>query len=278
MMELLNQILHRATWHWLDQTDPSESGSVITAFAMDDTLCQLAGQQQNTGYARGWVHQPTVVLGIQDTRLPSIQEGIRFLRDQGYDVIARNSGGLAVVLDEGVYNLSLIFPEDKGLSIDCGYEQMVSLVRSLFPEAGEGIEAGEIPTSYCPGRYDLSIGGRKFAGISQRRIRGGIAVQIYLAIAGSGSKRAELIREFYTLSAAGGEVKFQYPRIEPEKMASLVELTGVEYSADTISSRILTLLRETGDELLPWTLDDTTRPLFMNHLKRMQKRNEDITQ
>ncbi|AOM81511.1 lipoate--protein ligase family protein [Salisediminibacterium beveridgei] len=276
-MEPLKLNLHRATWHWLDHTDPFESGSVMNAFAIDDTLCQLAGQQQNTGYVRGWVHRPTVVLGIQDTRLPSIQDGIAFLREQGYDVIARNSGGLAVVLDEGVYNLSLIFPEDKGLSIDRGYEQMVTLVRQLFPETGEAITDGEIPTSYCPGRYDLSIGGRKFAGISQRRIRGGIAVQIYLAIAGSGSKRADLIRAFYALAASGGEVKFHYPRIEPETMASLAELTGVTYSVDTVTSRVLTLLEELGDTLLPWTLDATTRPLFENHLKRMKKRNEDIT-
>ena len=43
----------------------------------------------------------------------------------------------------------------------------------------------------------LSIDGRKFAGISQRRLRQGIAVQVYLCIEGSGAERAELIRELY---------------------------------------------------------------------------------
>ena len=53
------------------------------------------------------------------------------------------------------------------------------------------IEAREIVGSYCPGSYDLSIKGKKFAGISQRRIRKGVAVQIYLCVNGSGSERAE---------------------------------------------------------------------------------------
>lgn len=277
MMTPKQNILQRNTWYWLDQTDPATSGSVMNAFAMDDTLCQLAGGQSDIGYARGWVHRPTVVLGIQDTRLPSIETGIQYLRDQGYDVIARNSGGLAVVLDEGVYNLSLIFPEDKGLSIDRGYEQMVTLVQELFPEAGSAIEDGEIATSYCPGRYDLSIGGQKFAGISQRRIRGGIAVQIYLAISGSGAGRAELIREFYSRAVKGGEVKFHYPRIEPETMASLEELTGVTLPRELISKRVMAYLREMSDELQLWELDEKTRSLFENHLLRMRKRNEDIS-
>ena len=81
----------------------------------------------------------------------------------------------------------------------------------LFPEAGDRIEAYEIVGSYCPGSYDLSIDGRKFAGISQRRLRQGIAVQVYLCVEGSGAERAELIREFYELGLARRETKFTYP-------------------------------------------------------------------
>ena len=66
---------------------------------------------------------------------------------------------------------------------------MLAFVRMLFPEAGDRIEAYEIIGSYCPGSYDLSIDGRKFAGISQRRLRQGIAVQVYLCVEGSGATR-----------------------------------------------------------------------------------------
>ena len=81
--------------------------------------------------------------------------------------------------------------EEKGLSIDAGYELMYELIKKMFSSFEVEINAYEIVGSYCPGSFDLSIGGKKFAGISQRRIRGGIAIQIYLCISGSGSERAE---------------------------------------------------------------------------------------
>src|SRR5690606_18103662 len=119
-----------------------------------------------------------------------------YLQSQGYHPIVRNSGGLAVVLDAGVLNISLVVSEkESAIDIPAGYDMMLELVQALFPEAP--IDAYEIVGSYCPGSYDLSIGGKKFAGISQRRIRKGIAVQVYLCVEGSGAARAELIRNFY---------------------------------------------------------------------------------
>ena len=67
----------------------------------------------------------------------------------------------------------------------------------MFADFEVEIEAREIVGSYCPGSYDLSIAGKKFAGISQRRIRNGVAVQIYLCVSGSGQERAQLIKDFY---------------------------------------------------------------------------------
>ena len=44
----------------------------------------------------------------------------------------------------------------------------MGLAPSEFPE--KEIDAFEITTSYCPGTYDLSIGGQSL-GIAQRRVR-----------------------------------------------------------------------------------------------------------
>ena len=77
----------------------------------------------------------TVVLGIQDhdSRLWRMRRD--FLRTQGYSPIVRNSGGLAVVLDEGVLNVSIILPEAKqAIDISTGYEVMLAFVRLLFPK------------------------------------------------------------------------------------------------------------------------------------------------
>ncbi len=70
---------------------------------MDDTLCHLVGQGMSEPTIRTWVHDNTVVLGIQDHRLPYVQEGMDLLEKRGYKSIVRNSGGLAVVLDSGCF-------------------------------------------------------------------------------------------------------------------------------------------------------------------------------
>ena len=120
-------------------------------------------------------------------------------KENNFNVIVRNSGGLAVVLDEGVLNVSLLFQEtEKGIDIDLGYDTMWHLIQEMLKDYDVTIEAKEIVGSYCPGSYDLSIRDQKFAGISQRRIRGGVAVQIYLCATGSGSERAALVRDFTT--------------------------------------------------------------------------------
>ncbi|PRO65880.1 octanoyltransferase [Alkalicoccus urumqiensis] len=267
-------VLQRKQWLMIDQSVTGLSMNPMASFAMDDTLCETAGRLEDTGIARSWVHGRTIVLGIQDSRLPGIEEGVDFLHSQGYKVIVRNSGGLAVVLDRHVYNLSLLFPDSSALSIDEGYEAMVAFIRSLLPELEGKIEDGEIETSYCPGRYDLSVAGRKFAGISQRRIRGGIAVQIYLAMEESGAARAEVIREFYRQAASGGPVKYHYPDIVPETMASLSEILGKTMACEEIQHRALLALRENSGTLGTYELNEQEEERFLYHFKRMEKRNE----
>ncbi|SDZ68945.1 octanoyl-[GcvH]:protein N-octanoyltransferase [Evansella caseinilytica] len=273
--EPLHSPLYRKQWYYLDHSDAGLTMNPIHSFAMDDTLCRKIAAEPDWGIARSWVHHSTVVLGIQDSRLPHVEDGISFLRQQGYHVIVRNSGGLAVVLDKDILNLSLIFKEDKGMSIDHGYELMVAMMKRILP-FGEKIEDGEIKESYCPGRYDLSINGKKFAGISQRRLRGGVAVQIYLAVSGSGAQRAELIRQFYEHAVQGETIKFNYPKIVPAKMAAIAELTGSSFSVQEVLHSLLFALRALSSELHTCQLSAADWEQFAENVARMEKRNEKL--
>lgn len=225
---------------------------------------------------RTWVHHDAVVLGIQDHRLPHIEEGMASLIAQGYEPIVRNSGGLAVVLDAGVLNISIVVNEEKSLSINAAFELMVSLIRQLFPEVAPKIEAYEIVGSYCPGSYDLSIDGKKFAGISQRRMKNGIAVQIYLCVEGSGSARAELIKEFYEEGLQCEETKFQYPDIKPDVMASLQELTGQPLTVYEVNDQLHKLLAQWNGQLYEQPLQQSEMELYNYYLERIFKRNESM--
>ncbi|WP_214802804.1 biotin/lipoate A/B protein ligase family protein [Exiguobacterium sp. ERU656] len=267
-IELLKQEQYRI----FDQTSLGTTFHATQSFAMDDTLC--ASVATEGAALRSWVHHETVVLGIQDARLPHLTEGIDVLNTHGFHPVVRNSGGLAVVLDAGVLNISLVLPERGGIDIDSGYEAMLALVQHMFRDETDAIVAGEVVGSYCPGSYDLSIFGKKFAGISQRRVRGGVAVQIYLCVNGSGSKRAALVRDFYEAALQGEETKFTYPVIIPDTMASLEELLQLPLTVEDCLLRAYRALMALGTNLVPSVLDEVENERFGVNLGRMLERNE----
>jgi len=271
----MHPLLQQETWRFIDQSITMKSRSPLESFAMDDTLCQLVGQLQTSPTVRTWVHDHTVVLGIQDHRLPFVQEGIQLLNSKDYQAIVRNSGGLAVVLDSGVLNISIVLSEQQGaININEGYDVMVDLIKLLFPEAADKIEAYEIVGSYCPGTYDLSIGGRKFAGISQRRLRQGIAVQIYLCIEDSGSERAKLVKDFYNISLKDEETKFVFPKIQPEVMASLSELLNKPLTVQETVFRLQAVLNQLSNQTMVQPLTEEELEIYTFYLQRVLERNE----
>lgn len=273
----MESLLRQPEWRLIDQSALGSHFNAMQSFGYDDTLCASIGAEKAPATVRTWVHHNTVVLGIQDTRLPFLQEGLQFLKSMGYRSIVRNSGGLAVLLDEGVLNITLIFPEtDKGIDINRGYDAMWELVKRMFADFPQQIEAGEIVGSYCPGSYDLSIGGKKFAGISQRRLKKGAAVQIYLCVNGSGSNRAFIIKQFYHLARMEEPTKFAYPEIVPEVMASLSELLGVELSIGDVMLRLLNQLKELSGHLYSGQLNEFELELLPGYYQRVVDRNEKI--
>ncbi len=274
-MEEAQKLLNQPTWRIIDQSSTGLHMSALHSFGYDDTLCASIGTKGAPATVRAWVHADTIVLGIQDTRLPFIRDGLEYLKEQSYEYIVRNSGGLAVVLDEGVLNLSIILPElEKGIDINRGYDAMWTLVQEMFADFDYVIEAREIVGSYCPGSYDLSIDGKKFAGISQRRLRGGVAVQIYLCVTGSGSERAKVIQEFYSRTVKGEETKFSYPKIEPVVMASLSELFGVPLTVQDVMLRLLLTLKKKAGTLQAGVLTDEELQMLDSYVLRVVERND----
>jgi octanoyl-[GcvH]:protein N-octanoyltransferase len=273
----MESLLHQPQWRIIDQSAVGIHFQALQSFGTDDTLCASVGAGEAPATARTWVHHNTIVLGIQDSRLPFLQDGIQFLKEQGYQSIVRNSGGLAVVLDQGVLNISLIFPEaEKGIDINRGYETMWQLIQNMFADFPQQIEAREISGSYCPGSYDLSIDGKKFAGISQRRLKKGVAVQIYLCVNGSGQKRAELVKEFYTLAKQAEPTKFVYPEIVPAVMASLEELLGTPLTVADVMLRLLNQLKESSEFLYAGQMNEYELALVPGYYQRVIDRNEKI--
>lgn len=258
-------------WRYIDHTSGLQP---MQSFSFDDTFCDQVGNDRSPSVVRTWIHNHVVILGIHDSRLPYLKDGIAYLNDvKGYSAIVRNSGGLGVVLDKGVLNISLIFKGKHDVSIDTGYEVMLRLIREMFKDETDQIENKEIAASYCPGSYDLSINNKKFAGISQRRVRGGIAVQIYLCVEGSGAERAEMMRGFYQQALKDEQTKFVYPTIMPECMASINELLDTSFTTNDILFKLLQSLKTLGAHLSMDPVAEEEWTLYDKYFERMIERN-----
>jgi|SRR5690625_202804 len=279
-MDHWQHIMKQATFRLLDHSNETtfqqKDYTALTSFAIDDALTLSVSNQQSPPTMRLWVHEDTVVLGIPDARLPHIEAGIQLIADSGYQAIIRNSGGLAVALDQGVLNISLILPHVKKISIHDGYELMFHFIQYMLRDLTNEIKAYEIVGSYCPGDYDLSIRGVKFAGISQRRIRDGVAIQIYLDVEGDSQGKADLIQEFYDVSLRGETTKFSYPDVTPHVMGSLSELLGFRLTVADMKKRVYQTVEELSQQIISSPFSEAEWMTFQTRLKQMEKRNEQI--
>ncbi len=265
---------------FLDHTEKktflNESYQARTSFALDDALALSVGEGNSQPTLRLWLHDQTVVLGIPDTRVPYLKEALQFLIKEGQRPIVRNSGGLAVALDSGVLNLSFIMPNNNQINIHTGYDIMLSFIRDLFSDFTQEIKAYEIVGSYCPGDYDLSLNGIKFAGISQRRVKNGVSVQIYLDINGDSDKRALLIKEFYKRGIKKQIPHYSYPLVDPKKMASLSTLLDKEltipFVIKQIESRLARHFKLSQADFSASELEN-----FHKRTEQMNKRNDILT-
>lgn len=279
-MELFNKLFKNQPIRLLNHANEStifqRKNEALISFAIEDAIATTVGRQLVPPTVRLWVHDRTLVLGIPDSRLEHLQDGVSYMRNLDYDVIVRNSGGLAVLLDRNVLNISFILPNKDQLPNHDGYELMYFFTRRLFENETDNILAYEIKGSYCPGDYDLSIDGKKFAGISQRRVRNGVAVQMYLDIAGSSYERASIVKQFYELAKGENDSSFMYPDVNPHVMASINELLGTNFTVEQIIARIEALLLQYTNELVYGPLIEEEEKIFSQRIKQMEKRNEKL--
>ncbi|MFD1486062.1 biotin/lipoate A/B protein ligase family protein [Lacticaseibacillus baoqingensis] len=214
-------------------------------------------------FAHFWTLDHTVILGMQDLHLPRLSQALKALGDWHYFV--RNSGGLGVVSDEAVLNFSLFLPQRPELTIATAYGLMAATIQAALPEVT--ITAAEITRSYCPGSFDLSIGGQKFAGLAQRRTSAGIAVMAYISVCGDQHARGELMQTFYQAGDGQKAAHFHFPDIDPAVMASLDALLRQPLTVGLMQSRLVHALIAQGMQVDPLLLPTAlTQPAYQQAL------------
>ena len=226
-----------------------------------------------------WTLEDTVILGLKDQRLPHLSTALASLTHRGFHYFMRNSGGLAVVSDDGILNLSIFYPwhlEDHELTIDEAYQRMVDLIQAAFPSLE--IATGEITHSYCPGSFDISVNGQKIGGISQRRNKVGVTVMLYLSVCGNQQDRGKLIRDFYDTGLQQDQNKWHFPDVWPGAMTTVSKVLNSQLSVQDAIQRIQSIVQIIAPDSLnnlmwsPNFISTLSKELIS--MKRLQERLE----
>lgn len=87
---------------------------------------------------------------------------------RGWPVESRRTGGGSVPQGPGVINFGLM-QHNSGATIHETFASFSELLVACFSRLGLHAERATPAGAWCAGSYDLSVNGRKLAGISQRR-------------------------------------------------------------------------------------------------------------
>ncbi len=210
----------------------------LDAFADTNALLEICDRDLQP-FVHFWTtEEATLILGINDRHLPKLPDGLRSLISNHYDYFLRNSGGLAVVSDAGILNISLFIPQpDTAYSIDQAYEIIKGLISMSFPQLD--IQSYEVTNSYCPGKYDLSVNGQKIAGIAQRRTTNALVLMLYLSVNGDQDGRSETVAEFYNEADAYSQSRWTFPKVDKTSMTTVQQLGFSDITRSDVEHKFL---------------------------------------
>jgi octanoyl-[GcvH]:protein N-octanoyltransferase len=162
-------------------------------FGLQRAVLEEIGSGERGPTALVWTSSRYVGVTRPEMRRPGFEEAMRAAEDLGFPVLARDSGGGAVVANEDSISFSLTFPvEDLRHGLYERYAEGVDLVAAALRRVGVEAEGGEVAGEFCPGAYSVRSGGPrgiKHAGLAQRVTRRAARLEALILVSGT----AELI-------------------------------------------------------------------------------------
>jgi lipoate-protein ligase A len=133
--------------------------------------------------ARLWRMTNALIVPARVASLPGFADASATSAARDWPVLVRATGGAPVAQFSGMLNIALAYriAADQPWSIDDAYRHLAQILSGALEPLGLAAVTGEIADAFCPGRYDLSLQGRKIAGLAQRRKRAVSGGQAILA-------------------------------------------------------------------------------------------------
>lgn len=145
---------------------PLEQGRGQAAVSRDgEILAEMLKRGEAETRLRLWAGEQSLVTTRASSRMAGFAKACARSAAAGWPVHVRSSGGTTVVHRKGVLNVSLFRANaHAGFDADAAYAELLDLLTAVLGQFGVHAQAGFVEGSYCDGRFNLCINGRKLAG------------------------------------------------------------------------------------------------------------------
>lgn len=147
----------------LEEPDPFTYG-------MEEAVGEAVAREEVPPTLRIWRGPQALVVAKKDLRFQQAVDAAGMMKQVDWPVYVRQSGGTAVPHGTGTVNLSLFLPRPRRIewTIDDVYRALgLPLARMLRDAYGLEPYFGEVPGSFCDGRFNVVVQGKKIVGTSQ---------------------------------------------------------------------------------------------------------------
>lgn len=138
--------------------------------AVDEALLVAADTRDGGAVLRFW-EQPDAAVVLGASRRIALDARVDRCAEDGVPIARRSSGGGSVLIGPGALNVTLVLP----IAADPALATVDGAQHAVMERLAAGIRMGG-PRVEVRGSGDLTLGGRKFAGSAQRRLRNWILV------------------------------------------------------------------------------------------------------
>jgi octanoyl-[GcvH]:protein N-octanoyltransferase len=141
-----------------------------SAIAEETLIARELQRRQTQPVAVIWSSRRCLVVSSRDTGSSRFSAAAEQLRNSGWPVVVRSSGGSVVPQGPGVVNLSLMWlaPAQGKLSIVQHYWRLFDVIQQALKSLDVDATMRSVPGAFCDGRFNVAIGHRKFGGTAQR--------------------------------------------------------------------------------------------------------------
>lgn len=163
------ETIYRQYREWRVLVEASTDYSPLV-YGLEEAVGEAVAREAEPPTLRIWRGPQALVVAKKDVRTARAVDAANMMRQVDWPVYVRQSGGTAVPHGPGTINFSLFLPRPRVMvwTIDDIYRAL-GLPLSLMLQTTYGLHPyfGEVPGSFCDGRFNVVVQGKKVVGTSQ---------------------------------------------------------------------------------------------------------------